>query len=481
MSKRIRTVWTPEGQRRGPMRSFVGKGESIINYNKGKATLVTKGRVGVDNQPSSVASHDDNVIAGNDIDIMGYYQDGNIQTFAQRVAPITAQIQQINALEDKFQSRFKRPELDSLARRTAEIFENKVNPRKQLLLQKAKRITDRQDFQHKAEERPEFLYTAKYGKNVERFDEGDDDDITWYKELDEQKVTEKAPRFNWFKYTFPDINTNTKGLSLSSGVMPHSFYMKPDIPTQAKKDKASIPAAGIITPDEVVDDDSPKQPKQKKVRISPKRAQSLKSIKGEDVARYSAEILPMALNALQAQYWKNQDVHTPNIYAANPYERTALNKLAGIRINPYPIAKEIRDAERRNAYLINRAGGLSGGQRYAALAAQALGTQTNIAKLFQEVQEQNNAYTSNYANSLLTAGAQDAQRRQTANQYGAEAYDRAASRKATNYWKSMTGLGTAAQQAYANEFKYNTYKDMMNLYNKDLDIQEKDILRRYNG
>jgi len=61
-------VWTPSGYRNGHINSMVGKGESIINFNTGKGTLVTKGTKGVDNQPSSVHPDDNNVILGNDID-----------------------------------------------------------------------------------------------------------------------------------------------------------------------------------------------------------------------------------------------------------------------------------------------------------------------------------------------------------------------------------------------------------------------------
>lgn len=496
MSKRVRTVWTPAGQKKGPMNSLVGKGESIINYNTGKATLVTKGRVGVDNQPSSVKSSDDNVIAGNDVDWIRYYMgEGSSQrsfrgpqTFAQEVAPITTQIQAINALEKKFEANSKKSNLDSLAKQTSEMFGNKINQKKQPLLQAAKEITDRQQVQHELEHSPEFVHEYRYGKDIERFYDADkykyykwnawvpdmikqdypmaitipttstttsseDDDIMWYKDLPEQNVTAKyINRYGWYKPEFP----NWRGLESRSNI-------SVNVPT-----------------DRLLPEEEPPVEKIEKTRTTPKWWQKLKNIKGENFARWATEALPMGLNALQANYWRNQKIHTPNVYANNPYSRTALSNLAGLRINPYPIAQEIRDAERRNAYAINRAGGLSGSQRYAALASQALGTQSNIAKMFSDVQMQNNAYKSNYANALLTSGEQAAQRRQNANQYVAESYDRAASRRATNYWKSMTGLGTAAQQAFANEFKYKTYKDTMNLYNRELDLQEQELLKKYN-
>ena len=86
-------VWTPNGYQAGPTNSMVGKGESIIDYTNGTGTLVTKGKVGVDNQPSSVRQDDRNVIAGNDIDWT------NGMKFSQQIAPLTARLQMYNDIE----------------------------------------------------------------------------------------------------------------------------------------------------------------------------------------------------------------------------------------------------------------------------------------------------------------------------------------------------------------------------------------------
>lgn len=86
-------VWTPNGYQAGPVNSLVGKGESIIDYTNGTGTLVTKGKVGVDNQPSSVRRDDNNVIAGNDIDW------SNGMKFSDQVAPLTAKLQMYNDME----------------------------------------------------------------------------------------------------------------------------------------------------------------------------------------------------------------------------------------------------------------------------------------------------------------------------------------------------------------------------------------------
>lgn len=86
-------VWTPNGYQAGPVNSLVGKGESIIDYTNGTGTLVTKGKVGVDNQPSSVRRDDNNVIAGNDIDW------SNGMKFSDQVAPLTVKLQMYNDIE----------------------------------------------------------------------------------------------------------------------------------------------------------------------------------------------------------------------------------------------------------------------------------------------------------------------------------------------------------------------------------------------
>jgi len=76
-------VWTPSGERFGPVNSLVGKGESIIDYNNGKASYVNKGVKGKDTQPAIASPGDDLVIAGNNIDFT------NGISFADQAAPYT--------------------------------------------------------------------------------------------------------------------------------------------------------------------------------------------------------------------------------------------------------------------------------------------------------------------------------------------------------------------------------------------------------
>ena len=153
-------VWTPNGYQSGPVNSLVGKGESIIDYTNGTGTLVTKGKVGVDNQPSSVRRDDNNVIAGNDIDW------SNGMKFSDQVAPLTAKLQMYNDIEKRAG---KKSDLSSLSKQTIELQKNQLDRAKAPILQAMKNITDRQEKQHQIED-----YAAQIKNNCgkDRFDKG---------------------------------------------------------------------------------------------------------------------------------------------------------------------------------------------------------------------------------------------------------------------------------------------------------------------
>ena len=153
-------VWTPNGYQSGPVNSLVGKGESIIDYTNGTGTLVTKGKVGVDNQPSSVSVNDNNVIAGNDIDW------SNGMKFSDQVAPLTAKLQMYNNIEKRVG---KKPELSSLSKQTMELQKNQLDRAKAPILQAMKNITDRQEKQHQIED---YAAQIKHNCGKDRFDNG---------------------------------------------------------------------------------------------------------------------------------------------------------------------------------------------------------------------------------------------------------------------------------------------------------------------
>ena len=174
-------VWTPNGIQVGKTNSLVGKGESIIDYTNGTSTLVTGGKKGVDNQPSSVSPNDSNVIAGNDIDYIGYYhgKTSKPMSFADQVAPFSARLEALNSLSKEP----KNAKLSSLSKQTQNVLGREIDKAKQPLLAQMKEITDRQELQHDLEQDPQYgPVLANKGKDgLPKFKKGSDSvtNIPW--------------------------------------------------------------------------------------------------------------------------------------------------------------------------------------------------------------------------------------------------------------------------------------------------------------
>lgn len=191
-------VWTPNGLQTAPLNSMVGKGESIINYNTGNASLVTKGIKGRDTEGSSVQDNDNNVIAGNDKDYIGYLhgKTPGLMSFADQVAPITARVQMLNSLiKDN-----KHPELSSLSKITKQVNTNEVDKIRKPLMNQMKEITDRQAYQHDINDRYEYMANLnnKYNCGKNKYADGKD---SWMLGLGRliPSVIESGELLNWVK------------------------------------------------------------------------------------------------------------------------------------------------------------------------------------------------------------------------------------------------------------------------------------------
>lgn len=147
-------VWTPTGYQEGPFNSMVGKGESIIDYTNGAGTLVTKGQYGKDTEKSSVKDGDQNIIAGNDLDIL------TGKTFAEQLAPHTALIERINKGDKQRQSD---GHMSSLSKITQQVSDRE---KQKYMTSFMKPITDRQQAQHELER------TVEGGGRIAHYDVG---------------------------------------------------------------------------------------------------------------------------------------------------------------------------------------------------------------------------------------------------------------------------------------------------------------------
>lgn len=202
-------------------------------------------------------------------------------------------------------------------------------------------------------------------------------------------------------------------------------------------------------------------------------------------ASWMSNAVPMGIGMLTSvgQYFnaKNQSIHTPDIYAGNPYEQAALNEMAKLRVNPYRAIQRIYDQDSMNRYNINRAGGLSGAQKYLANVAAGNSTQQNIADTIQKAQEINNQYRSRWAEMASNLGSQTAQRRQQANQYNTEYASQAHAARQQGMQMGLRNFLDYIQQYAANEYKRKTGNGMLSLYQQKIDMDRDNMRRYYNN
>lgn len=197
------------------------------------------------------------------------------------------------------------------------------------------------------------------------------------------------------------------------------------------------------------------------------------------IARAIPTLAGLGAGINQTLWWKRQPISAPNTYAANPYEDTALSTLASLKDNPYNQLRAMQDVERRGINEMNRAGGLTGSQRYLAGVASNIGLQRNYADVLAKSDAQNNVYRAQYANLAANLGAQDAQRRMQANQFDYNAYTAAHGRKVKGFETGITNILNWLQGGFQNEFKYRMGNKTLDMYQQQLDQEQQKIAAAY--
>ena len=197
------------------------------------------------------------------------------------------------------------------------------------------------------------------------------------------------------------------------------------------------------------------------------------------IARAIPTLAGLGAGINQTLWWKRQPISTPNTYAPNQNEGVALSTLASLRDNPYNQLRVMQDVERRSVNEMNRAGGLTGSQRYLASVASNLGLQRNYADVLAKSDAQNNAYRAQYANLAANLGAQDAQRRMQANQFDYNAYTAAHGRKVKGFETGIANILNWLQGGFQNEFKYRMGNKTLDMYQQQLDQEQKKIAAAY--
>lgn len=447
--KDMNKVWTPAGYRRGATNSMVGKGESIVNFNRGTGTLITKGQRGVDNQPSSVSPNDDNVILGNDIDW------SNGMKFADQAAPYTAALEMLNKYVDRTKDYDKK---SSLSRRTMDVQQREINKRKQPILDALGNISARQQMQHQIENK----------QALRGFDDGKDKDVL--KNL-------------WMPQNPLNLSLNSFNNSIKNNAAPYMV-----MPYTSTSQSSTSPVT------------EPTTMQRSAVKTTTKPDTKSKSSNGffkqlgklvnnannnSDLIPTWQRIMPSAFGFLQSwnQYntYDKEPIRYTNMYRSNPYASNALRGLASLRYDMYPELSAIRNAGRRGAYSVDMAGGLSGGQRVAARIANNIATQRNLSNVYANASAQNNKYKAAYYDALMKAGEADRSARMTAAQQDYQNYVAAHGAKYKGRDTAVANMIDQMNNWYANEFKYKTYRDTADIYRQELDDKRKALAAGYNS
>lgn len=165
---------------------------------------------------------------------------------------------------------------------------------------------------------------------------------------------------------------------------------------------------------------------------------------------------------------KNQRVKNPNTYVPNIYAPRAFDILGGMRISSKPIMDQINRDDAAGRYRLATAGGLSGAQKYLGNIALTNNSQVARANALAAIQQQNNAYGSQYAQALLTSGAQEAQNRMATNQWDLDYYSKAHAARQQGMQMGLYNSLNQLQQYMANANKLKMFGDMKRLYEADI-------------
>lgn len=161
---------------------------------------------------------------------------------------------------------------------------------------------------------------------------------------------------------------------------------------------------------------------------------------------------------------KGQSVYKPNSYIPNPNKGKAMNILAGLRPNELPIINGLTDAQAKAMYALDNAGGMSGAQKYLARVGMLRNTQKSIYDALFGLQGQYNQLRSQYANSLLSSGAQEAANMMNANKYDTDIYMRGHAARQQGMQTGIQNMIAGLQQGIANADKLNRFNKVYSLY-----------------
>lgn len=150
-------VWAPDDYAGKFANAMVGLGESLVDFNKRKATLVTEGE-GVGKDDQYALTNDDTFVAGNDRSWLDGF------TFSEKAQPNTLAVM---SLDEGLKATQKVLEKSSLAPSTMKY----MDKRKDVYMNNLQAVADEQRNQHEHQERYN-TFMANRGRDLKKCDKG---------------------------------------------------------------------------------------------------------------------------------------------------------------------------------------------------------------------------------------------------------------------------------------------------------------------
>ena len=178
----------------------------------------------------------------------------------------------------------------------------------------------------------------------------------------------------------------------------------------------------------------------------------------------------LGIGASAAQYFdaKNQDIYTPHTYIENPYGRRALAELYGLRMSPYNMMQQLRNAAGTARYSVDRSGGLSTGQKMLQKTALESNLQNNIANGLYQIADRNIGLRSAANTAALNTGAQEASNMMNALRWDSDQYAKAHAARIAGMQTAESNFLAQIQQYIANEYKRRMGNATIDLWSDDL-------------
>ena len=180
------------------------------------------------------------------------------------------------------------------------------------------------------------------------------------------------------------------------------------------------------------------------------------------------------ISAAQRDARAEGGLRAPKSFVANQYEQDALQQLNSLHSDYYPVWAQNRELEARGKSSIAQSGGLSAGQKMLGYMGLANNTQQNNATALFNSQERQNALRAQAANAALQAGQNTATRQQQAYQWDEDMLARAHAARLNLQETSAYDRQNALESFFHNRFKKNQFDRMMDLYQTDQKMSEKD-------